>query len=228
MDANPKPPRPPIWRRALERPGLAVPALYALSTSIGMLYHWVYYDALGINILHYVDTTDLLMASFRQPVVWLIVFGAIIAVQFDNLMSARFGRRKHGQWIAWYGSPTYRRLNLVVGVVMVVSFIAIWARLAAEQVSSGNGAPFQIVFSEDGSHVDGELIGTSNRFLFLREPTTGANRVHPFEALRSIQPISADVRSTTQAEPAEAAAPLETSPAAGPEPSAPVADPTDH
>jgi hypothetical protein len=179
-----------------------VPALYALSTSIGMLYHWVYFDALGINILHYVDTTDLLMASFRQPVVWLIVFGSILAVQLDNFMSARFGRRPHGRWIAWYGSATYRRLNVLVGVAMVVTFIAVWARLSADQVSSGNGAPTQVVFSEDGSRFDGEMIGTSNRFVFLRDPASGRHGIYPFEALRSIHSTSTSDPSNEPAEPA--------------------------
>lgn len=174
------------WRW-LKRPSLALPALYALSTSIGMLFQWAYFDALGINILHYVDSTDLLMASIRQPVVWLILLASIVVVQLDNFSSARFGRRRRSRWLAWYGAPAYRRLNLLVGVVLVVSFIVIWAHASARKVISGNNRPVQIVFSEDGSRVDGTLIGTSNRFLFLYHPASDTRLAYPFEALRSVQ-----------------------------------------
>jgi hypothetical protein len=189
------------WRW-LGRPSLAVPALYALSTSIGMLFQWAYYNALGMNILHYVDPTDLLMASFRQPTVWLLLLVALVAVQFDNFCSARVGRRKRSRWIAWYGTPFYRRCNLLVGVLLVVFLIVIWAQLSAQQVASGNGRPVQIVFAEDGTSFDGSLIGTSNRFLFLRDPGTDAHLAYPFEALRSIQLTGITEAMTAPAEPA--------------------------
>ncbi len=191
-----------LWWRWLERPSLAVPALYALSTSIGMLFQWAYYNALGIDILHYVDPTDLLMASFRQPTVWLLLLVAIVAVQFDNFCSARFGRRERALWLAWYGTPTYRRANLLVGVLLVVFLIVLWAQLSAHQTASGNGRAVQIVFAEDGTSFDGSLIGTSNRFLFLRDPATDAHLAYPFEALRSIQLTGIAVAMTAPVEPA--------------------------
>ena len=194
-----------IWRRALERPGLAVPSLYALSTSIGMLFYWVYFNELGIDILQYVDPSDLLMASFRQPVVWLIVLGSIIAVQLDNFCSARFGRRERSRWIAWYGSASYRRMNVLVGVLLVIIFIVMWAQISADRVISVHSQPVQLVFSEDATTVDGKLIGTSNRFIFLRDPLTGAHHAYPFEALRSIQFAAASDQAQVD-EPAQSAA----------------------
>src|SRR5690606_29932739 len=101
--------------------------------------------------------------------------------------SAWFGRRERSRWLAWYVAPTYRRLNLLVGVALVMLLIVIWAQVSAKKVISGNGRPMQIVFSEDGSRVDGTLIGTSNRFLFLYHPASGAKLAYPFEGLRSIQ-----------------------------------------
>ncbi len=175
----------------LRRPGLVLPALYGLSSAIGMLFYWAYFREFGIDIFAYVDTSDLLLASFRRPIVWLVLVLSVLAVHTDNLSSIRFARKPRSPWIAWYGSPGYRRLNLFIGVGLVVGFIILLAVVSAEEVREGKSAQVQLIFAEDGTEFDAQLIGTSTRFVFVRDGALGRNWVVPFEALRSIEKVPA-------------------------------------
>ena len=179
------------WWYWLRRPGLAIPALYGLSSTIGMVFYWAYFRVFDIDILAYIDPSDLLLASFRRPVVWVVLILSVLAVQMDNMSSLRFGRRPRSRWTAWYGSAHYRRLNLIIGAAMVSGFIVLLAMQSAMRVREGDADTVRLTFSEDGSQVEALLVGTSSRFVFLYEPDQGGSSVYPFEALRSIQRISA-------------------------------------
>ncbi|MCB1642879.1 MAG: hypothetical protein KDI37_14200 [Xanthomonadales bacterium] len=182
-------PRVSYWLHWLRRPGLALPALYVLSSTIGMLFYWAYFRRFGIDILAYIDPTDLLLASFRRPTVWLILVLSILAVHLDNLSSARYGRRPHSRWTAWYGSATYRRANVLIGVAMIGGFLVLLAHVSGERVREGRGDRVQLTFAEDGSQTEGQLIGTSSRFIFVHEVATGRSMAYPFEALRSVETV---------------------------------------
>lgn len=199
-----------FWLHWLRRPGYAVPLVYGLSSTIGMLFYWTYFQRFGIDILAYIDPSDLLLASFRRPIVWLILLLSILTVHLDNLSSARFGSRPRSRWTRWYGTPGYRRANLGVGALLAVVCIVGWAQHSADQVRSGGGAVVQLQFAEDGSRLSGQLIGTTSRFLFLHDEASGVSQAYPLENLRAIAtvlPASQAPQPSVQAPAAASAAP---------------------
>lgn len=183
-------PQSSVWLFWLRRPGLAIPALYGLSSVIGMLFYWAYFREFGIDIFAYVDTSDLLLASFRRPIVWLVLILSVLAVHSDNLSSIRFARKPRSRWTAWYGSPGYRRLNLFIGVGLVVGFIVLLAVTSADQVREGKADRVRLIFAEDGSEFEAQLIGTSTRFIYLHDGASERVWALPFEALRSIETVA--------------------------------------
>ncbi|MEE9142825.1 MAG: hypothetical protein V3U59_08935 [Gammaproteobacteria bacterium] len=169
-----------------ENPALLLTALYLLASAIGMLFAWVYFREFGINIFHYTEVGDFLLASFREPITWVTVIAAVALIAFDNAMSRRVEARSKRAWLRWYGSPRYRRINFIALVVLVVVYIWLFASLAARDVYEGFGNRVTVKLADDTTTNDAVLLGTTIQFLFLFDPDQRSLAIHPHENVQTI------------------------------------------
>ena len=169
-----------------EHPALIVSGFYVLASFVGMFWSWAYLRNFGINVFHYAQISDFLLASLKEPFTWVLVVLAYLMVQADNAYSRRVGQRGKTRWFAWYGSARYRFVNNVGVFALVGVFIFVYATLEAEDTRGGEGDKVDVVFEEGGATRTGTMLGTTGQFLVLYDPLTERVDIHPFEAVYSI------------------------------------------
>jgi hypothetical protein len=169
-----------------EHPALLVSALYVAASVVGMFWSWAYLWRFGINVFHYAQVTDFLIASLKEPFTWLLVVLAILMVQADNAYSRRVERRARTRWFRWYGSARYRLINNIAIVALVGVFIFVYAKLEAEKTKDHGGRVVDVSFEAGGDARTATLLGTTGQFLFLYDPMTRRVDIHPFENVHAV------------------------------------------
>jgi hypothetical protein len=180
------PPEHRLYALFREHPALIASGLYVLASSVGMFWSWAYLRHFSINVFHYAQISDFLLASLKEPFTWVLVVLAFVMVQADNAWSRRVGRKEGRRWFGWYGSPRYRFVNNVGVIALVGVFIFVYATLEAEETRDGKGETVDVVFEEGGPVRTGTMLGTTGQFLFLYDPLTERVDIHPFESVYSI------------------------------------------
>ena len=88
-----------------EHPALLVSIVYFAASIIGMFYSWDFLRRFGINVFHYAQIGDFLLASLKEPFTWILVFLAIGLMVFDNAMSRRHQKKKREQVVSLVRQP---------------------------------------------------------------------------------------------------------------------------
>ncbi|NIL94765.1 MAG: hypothetical protein GTO71_10090 [Woeseiaceae bacterium] len=167
-------------------PALIVSAFYLASSVIGMFYSWAYLRHFGINVFNYSQISDFLLASLKEPVTWVLAVVAVLLIMGDNAMSRRYGSKSHSRWTAWYGSPRYRLLNNFVAILIVFTFIYLFAAWRADDALDGEGKFVDVMFADSGAATTEMLLGTTGQFVFLYDNQTERVDIHPIENIHSI------------------------------------------
>jgi len=179
---------PKSWLAAFlrEHPALLVSAFYVAASVIGMFYSWAYFRRFGINVFNYAQIGDFLLASLKEPFTWALVVLAVLLVLTDNASSRRVERKEVSKWLSWYGSPRYRFVNNFVAVLMVLSFIYIFADFRAANAEAGEGKHVDVEFGEGQVVESTILLGTTGQFVFLYDADAARVDIHPIEGIHSI------------------------------------------
>ena len=169
-----------------ENPALLLSGIYAVASMIGLVYSWTFLRGFGINVFHFAEISDFLLASLKEPFTWLIAIGAVLLAWSDNISSRSVQRRNPGKWLRWYGSQTYRNTNYLVSVVMVMIFLYIYADHQQKKVRDGDGV-FVTVHLADGSAPKTlTMLGTTGKFLLLYDHQRERVDIHPHENVLTI------------------------------------------
>lgn len=169
-----------------EHPALLVSSVYVLASTIGMVYYWAFLRYFGINVFHYAQVGDFLLASLKEPFTWFLVLLAQVLMVLDNRYSRRIGRKERSKWVRWYGTPRYRSINYVVSLGMVVLFLLAYAHRQAESVLEGSGEYVTVTLADGSAARKALLLGTTGQFLFLFEPESKLVDIHPHENVQAI------------------------------------------
>jgi hypothetical protein len=97
-----------LWNKVKEfftvfNPTLVLTLLYLYATAIGIVYSRVLYARFGINIFDYSETTDFLLAAFRNPIAFLVA-GILIVLGAAYVALLRSRVRSYVQ-----KQPRYRK-----------------------------------------------------------------------------------------------------------------------
>ena len=169
-----------------KHPALLISALYVIASTIGMLFSWDFLRRFDINVFHYAQIGDFLLASLKEPMTWALVAVAATLVAADNALSRIWQRQGRGNWTRWYGSQRYRVLNYVVAILMVVIFIDGYASYKARETYDGNGKVIEYQLTDSSTRRSATLLGTTGQFVFLFDATTQKVYVVPHESIRAI------------------------------------------
>lgn len=176
------------WHASLlrEHPALLASFLYVAASTIGMYYSWEFLRHFGINVFHYAQIGDFLLASLKEPFTWLLVVAAIVIMLIDNASSRRWGRKERAAWIRWYGSKIYRSINYLVAIILIMLFLNVFAGKQAEDVLEGSGEAVDVILADGSKRDSALLLGTTGQFLFLYDPETRTVDIHPHENVQTI------------------------------------------
>jgi len=169
-----------------QHPALLVSALYVMASTIGMLFSWDYLRLFGINIFNYAQIGDFLLASLKEPFTWVIVIVSVLLVMADNAMSRRVERGGKRRFFKWYGTRSYRMVNYVGAVVLIVTFTHLYALAKKDKVLAGGGRIVNVQLTESTTKNQVVLLGTTGSFIFLFDPLLQEVAVHPHENVYSI------------------------------------------
>ena len=173
-----------------EHPALIISGLYVFATAIGMFFAWSYLRHFGINVFLYAEISDFLMASFKDPMIWVLVFIVTLSWYLDVRASARWGSRERNRGLRWYGSRAYRRLSYPSALLALVFILNLAAGKEADEARAGYGDVVNVTLADSDSSRTGVLLETTSRFVFLFDPNTQMVHVHPHESIAEISFIA--------------------------------------
>ena len=178
-----------MWIKRLlsEHPAFLFTSMYVVASIIGMFFSWDFLRRFSINIFHYTEISDFMLASLKEPFTWGLVIAAVLLVAGDNALSQRAANREPGRWLRWYASPRYRKLNYLVAVLMIVIFIDAHALFKARDVYAGEGEIITVTLANGTAPSDAILLGTTGRFIFLYHRGDDRVDIHPHEAVLTIR-----------------------------------------
>lgn len=178
-------------RRLLrEHPALLVSAIYVFATAIGMFFSWSFMRNFGVNIFLYAEIGDFLLASFKDPVIWMAVAAMAFGWYSDDRMSRRWGARERMRGLRWYGTKAYRRWGYSVVLAVLTYVLHILAVAAAEDVRAGYGDVVRVSLADEEQYQSVALLDTTARFVFLFDTDTQMVYVHPHESIAVISFIA--------------------------------------
>ena len=172
-----------------DHPGVWVPGLYMIGSTIGMLDSWWFFHQFGINVFLYSDVADFLLASFREPGGWLLIAWLAIVGIGDYSNSLRIGRSGPKRWwLRWYGSRRYRQFAWIFGVVFTVAYIAIIAGGRANAIYEGRrGKDVRVTLTNDpATEKTAVLLGSTISFMFLYDRNQRTVSIHPYENVLAV------------------------------------------
>ncbi len=183
-------------RLVREHPALLVSALYVFATAIGMFFSWSFMRNFGVNIFVYAEIGDFLLASFKDPIIWVAVIVLTISWYWDIRMSKRWGARNRMRGLRWYGSKAYRRLGYPGALVALTYILHLAASDAAADVRAGYGDVVRVSLSDAKQYESVALLHTTARFVFLFDTDTQMVHVHPHESIAEISFIAPEDANT--------------------------------
>ena len=172
-----------------DHPGVWVPGLYVIGSTIGMLDSWWFFHQFGINVFLYSDVADFLLASFREPGGWLVMAFCAFIFICDYSTSRRVGRSgSTRRWLRWYGTRRYRQVAWIIGVVLTVAYLAIFAGGRAKDIDEGyRGKQVRVSLTSDpAAEKTAVLLGSTISFLFLYDRDARTVSIHPYENVLTV------------------------------------------
>ena len=184
-----------------QHPGLVVSLIYLTVSLIGLLFSYSLFREFGINIFLYAEISDFLLAALREPMTFAVagvaILTGVLLFALSNLEfwwyrrhppKSRFGENYHRLSQAMYNSFWTR---VAVFVLYAYLFLSLYGEYKSEQIRSGHGDEIQLFIAGDteGSSTlrstgrTGILLGTTNKFVFVYDPTAGTTNVIPNESI---------------------------------------------
>lgn len=179
-----------------EHPGLLLTGGYLVLTLVGLIYEFWLFLTFRINIVEWAETSDFLLGAVRTPlviIVSLLPLPLAFAVErFGKWLRVRFPR--YGAYQAKQrerlGIKAHHRLWWFAGFVFIyaVLFTQLFAFRVSRQIRTGKGKIVRVwpTGGGDGAMIQGALIGTTSKYLFLWDSTRAATRIIPVENISQV------------------------------------------
>ncbi|MDJ0940777.1 MAG: hypothetical protein QNJ00_13535 [Woeseiaceae bacterium] len=177
----------PIVSLFREHPALLFSALYLAASIIGMFFSWSYMQQFGVNVFLYAEISDFLLASLKDPIIWLIVLGTVVFWYADWRNSRNWGAKRRPRWLRWYGSPGYRRLGYPMTIIVVLLLLQFFAESKATTIYDGEGDRVELRLADSDRRRSVTLLGTTSKFIFLFDANTERVFIHPNESIAEIR-----------------------------------------
>lgn len=154
------------------------------------MYSWAFLRGFGINIFHYAEISDFLLASLKEPLTWLLTILALLLTLLDNAMSRSVEQKGPSRFFGWYANERYRQYNFLTTVVAVVAFLFFYAAQAEVTVREGEGDVVTVHIADGSAPKQRIMLATTVKFLFFYDHATQRVDIHPNESILMLSVIS--------------------------------------
>ena len=179
-----------------EHPALLLTAGYLILTLVGLIYEFWLFLAFRINIVDWAESTDFLVAAIRTP---LIILLSLLPIPLAFLLD-RFGKQLRARFPKYRAyqerqekllrlEPHHRVYVWVVFVfIYAVLFTQLYAFRVARQIRAGQGKIIRVEGTGDGESapIQGVLIATTAKYLFVYDTSSAFTRILPVENIRQV------------------------------------------
>jgi hypothetical protein len=181
---------------ARDHPTLLFTLGYLALTFVGMIHDLWFYFYYTINILDFSETSDFLLAAFRNPLVILLsMLPLAILIVMQSLRQTAIRKSE------WYSNYSRKYINtrwnsvffrlFIYGwfvIVYAIVFTQIYASREAGRIKKGIGRRVSYI-RNDGIRTDETpiLLGTTGRFLFFYFPSTKTTEIVPIDATTALR-----------------------------------------
>jgi hypothetical protein len=177
-----------------EHTTLAITLGYVFLTIVGATFEFFLYLRFRVNVLQFAEPLDFVFAAIRHPLVilfaalplavlWLI---EVVDVAIRRVFPA-YGRSfERSERTNWY--PTLRRMTYPVFVVIYFVYFTIqYSNYTADRLAAGHGRPVTVDLNAasggDPKRLEGILIGTTLRYVFVYQLADSSTHVVPTESI---------------------------------------------
>ena len=190
--------------------GLAIFLIYVLIATVGCIYLIVFYARFDLNVVAYLEGSDILVAGIKDPIVLLATIGALAVTGLTWLIA--YVQAPLNAWLnKKFNKGFLRIIPHTLGVTSIRSFW--WHALATFVVCSylfidfhSKGKADSILNEKHGlvtvasdvtSTVTDQysLLGTSINFVFLYDHLKKNTLILPIENIQSLQPTKAKAKT---------------------------------
>lgn len=154
------------------------------------MYSWAFLRGFGVNIFHYAEPSDFLLASLKEPLTWLLTILALLLTLLDNAMSRRVEQKGPSRLFGWYTSERYRQYNYLAAVVAIIAFLFFYAAEAETKVREGEGEVVTVHVADGSPPKQLIMLATTVKFLFFYDHATQRIDVHPNESISMLSVTS--------------------------------------
>jgi hypothetical protein len=181
-----------------EHPAFLLTSLYFVASSIGLVYSWAFLRGFDINILHYAEISDFLLASLKEPLTWLLTLMGCLSVILDNAMSRRVAQKSRGRFFRWYASKRYRQVNYIAAVIAIIIFLLAYAQRAEREVREGAGDLVTVHLTDGSPPKQLIILATTVKFIIFYEHATQRVDIHPNESILMLSFTSPEAPEASQ------------------------------
>ncbi|MFT6039301.1 MAG: hypothetical protein ACI9TP_002097, partial [Candidatus Azotimanducaceae bacterium] len=181
-----------------EHPAFLLTSLYFVASSIGLVYSWAFLRGFDINILHYAEISDFLLASLKEPLTWLLTLMGCLSVILDNAMSRRVAQKSRGRFFRWYASKRYRQVNYIAAVIAIIIFLLAYAQRAEREVRDGAGDLVTVHLTDGSPPKRLIILATTVKFIIFYEHATQRVDIHPNESILMLSFTSPEAPEANQ------------------------------
>jgi hypothetical protein len=172
-----------LQRVLSEHPAFLVTSLYFVASSIGLVYSWAYLRGFDINIFHYAEISDFLLASLKEPFTWLLTLLGGLMVTLDNALSRRVAQKSSGRFFRWYASKRYRQVNFIAATIAIIIFLLAYAQRAEREVREGAGDIVNVHLTDGSPAKQLIILATTVKFIMFYDHATQRVDIHPNESI---------------------------------------------
>ena len=177
-----------------EHPAIIGSLLYAQVTLIGIVYTYVLYQEFNVNIFDYAETSDFLLAAFRNPLTFtaalitivLVILVQAVVVQLSNRGETLVRERLRRNFTAVFVASIL--VILALGVVAALFL----AQRRVDELRESSSQPETVQYrapsgSEEQTTVSNlQLIGNAGTFALFYDPRDETTLVIPHAQIISI------------------------------------------
>ncbi len=183
-------------------PGLVITLAYLAISFLGLLFSWSLFREFDINIFNFTEVSDFLLAAMREPMTFVMAGTALLVTWILDWLAKlevkhwapKNPTSKFGRFYKRFSKAINRHPITPMLIFLFYSylFISLYGNWKAESIKAGEGQVIRVQLTEpiasggDGQTggnviIEGILLGSTNRYLFLYDPDSKITSAMPEE-----------------------------------------------
>ncbi len=204
-----------VFQFFVEHPALGIFLIYALVATASFIYLLTFYKHFNLEIISYLEISDILVACIKDPnvlatvaiifiILTLIYYSSRLMAPFNAWLDIKFGKGPLKFLVFMFGFKTnsyFWRSMLVILVFYLVVFIHLHSDKKAKNIIDSKQNLINIQ-SDATTNADDQysLLGTSINYIFLYDHESKSPLIVPLESIQSLRPVTAKEKLQTPIE----------------------------